>query len=269
MQGMDNRNVNIRVISWWSILFLWLLPSGVHAENPALQRAVSAYESFEYQEALRYLEQALPVETSTVEEKAKVHLYLGLVRFTLGDRKAADSEFFEALKLDYEIKLPPDISPKISTRFINIKKIVPPPEKKPDDPGNQTTVTVINPPVISPPVIVKKSLPQKPRKRIWTWIVGGVGVAALAGGGTFGLLASSAKSDFDKAQWAADADKIKSTIESRSLTANVLFGIGGAALVASLILLLVEDSSGASDEATGSKIGVVPGPMGLGVGFSF
>ena len=218
------------------VLLLVLLgaPGAARAKNPYINQAIQSYENFEYEDSLRILNQASGVPDSTKEELAKVHLYMGLVRFTLGDPVQADKDFKKAVELDYNIKPPPDTSPKIVSEFQRVKKTVPPPEVK--DPGGG----------IKPPggngIVITKPMPVPPRKRVWTWVVLGVGAGALVGGGVFGYLASSAKADFDKEIWGDDANELKNTAESRSLIANILFGVGGAGMAAALILFFTEGS---------------------------
>jgi len=104
-----------------------LMASGVaRAENPYLKQAIQSYENFEYEEALRILQQAVAVPDSTKEELAKVHLYMGLVRFTLGDPAQAEKDFKKAIGLNYKIKPPADTSPKIVSEFQRVKKTIPP-----------------------------------------------------------------------------------------------------------------------------------------------
>ena len=90
-----------------------LLTSGdARAKNPYLKQAIQSYENFEYEDALRILQQAIEVPDSTKKELAKVYLYMGLVRFTLGDPAQAEKDFKKAVGLNYKIKPPADTSPK-------------------------------------------------------------------------------------------------------------------------------------------------------------
>jgi hypothetical protein len=86
---------------------------------------------------------------------------------------------------------------------------------------------------------------------------------ALIGGGTFGYLASQAKSDFDKEPWADKANSLKTTAESRALTANILFGIGGAALAGAIVLFFVEGGGGGADDDSPASASVGLSPFGF------
>jgi hypothetical protein len=239
------------------ILFLLLLAPGARAENPFLSKAIQAYENFEYQIALDHLKQAASHPESDKAEKARVHIYLGLVRFTLGDKEAAEQEFEAALKLDFQAALPPDTSPKIVSCFEQVKQAVSPPEPvKPPGPDKPP------PPPPPPPA-------PRPGKRLWTWVAAGVGAAALIGGGTFGYLASEAKSDFDREPWADKAAELKDTVESRSLTANILYGAGGAVMVAALVLFFTEPGLGSSRDASADAFEFSISPLGAEASFRF
>lgn len=224
-----------------AILAGWLIaPGPARAGNPRLEQAIQSYENFEYEEALRALQEAVEVPDTGKEELARVYLYMGLVRFTLGDAAQAEKDFKKAVNLNYKIKPPADTSPKIISEFQRIKKTVPPPElKKPPGGGG---ITIIKP------------LPPPPRKRVWTWVVLGVGAGALVGGGVFGYLASSAKAEFDKEQWGDTANDLKNTAESRALIANILFGVGGAGMAAALILFFTEGSDQPAHKPAGLTI---------------
>ena len=63
------------------------------AENPFLPQAVNAYENFEFEKALRLLQLADKHAGSTRADRAQVYLYLGLTRYTLGDKPQAEREF--------------------------------------------------------------------------------------------------------------------------------------------------------------------------------
>ena len=252
---------------WRATLVLCVLPwlllraDPALAGNPKLAESISAYENFEYEDALRGLTQALRHKGSTQEELARIHLYTGLVQFTLGNQAAAEKAFTQALKLRYDIELPPDTSPKISTAFAAVKKTVPGP-KKPEppptdpkpDPLAQKPDPKPKPPIVPPP-------PPAPGGRLWTWVAAGVGGAALVGAGVFGGLALSAKADFDDEQWAGQAAELRDSVETNALAANILFGLGGAALTAALVLFFVED--GGDDSSRATSLTIEPGPLSV------
>lgn len=210
---------------------LLLTPNKASAAGSYLDQAKTAYENFEFEQALSFLSKASADEHSTDRNyMASVHMYFGLVRFTLGQREQAEKEFTEALRLDYSIYPPDDTSPKILSVFRQIKSTISPPVHKNEHPPHGVEVGTGVPPAV-----------DKSGGRVWTWVLTGVGGAALATAGVFAGLASKSKGEFDDAQWASDASGKRDEVEQRALTANVLFGVGGAAMVGALILFFVED----------------------------
>ena len=104
---------------------LLVLPSKSSAAGSYLDQAKTAYENFEFQQALELLSKASRAKNSSDKTyMASVHLYTGLVRFTLGQREQAEKEFAEALRLDYSSYPPDDTSPKILSVFRKIKSSI-------------------------------------------------------------------------------------------------------------------------------------------------
>ena len=258
MNESTYRWVRAGLLAALAVLVL-MAPGEARAENPYLKKAIQSYENFEYEEALRILQQAVEVPDSNKEEQAQVYLYMGLVRFTLGDPAQAEQDFKTALGLNYEIKPPTDTSPKIVSEFQRVKKTVPPPDVT--DPGGGGGPD-------GGGIVIVKPVPTPPRKRVWTWVVLGVGAGALVGGGVFGYLASSAKADFDNQEWADKADELKNTAESRALLANILFGVGGAGMAAALILFFTEGADQPAATET-SGLSVTPTLMGFEATYRF
>ncbi|MBN2494552.1 MAG: hypothetical protein JXR96_08185 [Deltaproteobacteria bacterium] len=256
--------MKLRDILMLAALVSALLPSAAQATDPQLARGIAEYEDFEYEAALASLQKAAAAEGLDDAERAKVHLYLGLVRYSLGDQEAARQDFERAIRLDYAIFPPPDTSPKIVKDFNAVKAGIPPPgpiakpEPKPKpkpEPGLKPEPGTLR--------------AEAPRGRLWTWIAAGVGAAAMIGAGTCGFLASEAKKDFDAAEWADDANALKSKVETRALAANVLYGVGGAALAAAVVLFFVEGGSSAPADDAGGDLQIVPAPGGLGAVYRF
>jgi tetratricopeptide (TPR) repeat protein len=220
-------------------LLLALLPGAARAQGTAeLRQGIEAYENFEYPEAQKLLEQAAGRTDLPRADQARARLYLGLVAFTLGDRVRAEAAFKAALEIDRELQLPADTSPKIAEVFEALRAKLPRQVVRPEpDPGPGPGVGGEAPP------------PPGPRERVWTWVLAGLGGAALAAGGTCGYLAYASEQDSQKAVWASDAASHHDKAETRALAANVLYGLGGAALVGALILFFVEVPGDGPDSA--------------------
>ncbi len=90
--------------------------------------------------------------------------------------------------------------------------------------------------------------PEEPRKRVWTWVAGGVGVASgIAAAVTGGIASSRAKTlesnctgdDCPPAQW----DTLDST-RTLATTTNVLIGVAAAGVAAGVALFFIEPRLG-------------------------
>jgi hypothetical protein len=83
--------------------------------------------------------------------------------------------------------------------------------------------------------------PPASRRRMWGWVAGGIGIAALAGGTIVGLQARSALDAEKKAAVAgnyADFTRNRSDVKSKSRVADALFAGGALGLGAGLYLYL-------------------------------
>jgi TolB-like protein len=69
------------------------------------------------------------------------------------------------------------------------------------------------------------------RRRIAAWAFGGAGLACVAGGATFGLLAQQAYDDQKAATDPVKYDEYKALADDRALYADVLYGLGAAGIV--------------------------------------
>jgi hypothetical protein len=98
----------------------------------------------------------------------------------------------------------------------------------------------------------------------WAWVLGGVGVAAVATGATFGLLASSswskAKGSCQDPPYECTPDAVSQADDAstRATVATVAFVVGGAALGTSLVLFLTS-----SDDRSSAEVAVSPSSVTL------
>jgi hypothetical protein len=101
-------------------------------------------------------------------------------------------------------------------------------------------------------------------ERTLAWVLGGVGVAAVATGATFGLLASSswskAKDSCQDPPYECTPDAVSQAgdASSRATVATVAFLVGGAALGTSLVLFLTS-----SDEPASAELALSPSSVTL------
>jgi hypothetical protein len=106
------------------------------------------------------------------------------------------------------------------------------------------------------------------------WVFGGIGVAALAGGGVFYLMRQSTISDLeaacgpDKTQCPEDKRSTYDKGKTYTTVGNILLGVGVVG-VATAVVILVASPSGSSDKKASNKpsvaLGGGPGDVGLGL----
>jgi tetratricopeptide (TPR) repeat protein len=88
-------------------------------------------------------------------------------------------------------------------------------------------------------------------ERVWTWVALGVGAAAGITGGVLGGVALSTKNEVDAEcvdqhcppTRESDGDKVRTL----ALTADVLYGVAGAAVITGIVLFFVEPGLGQED----------------------
>jgi tetratricopeptide (TPR) repeat protein len=110
---------------------------------------------------------------------------------------------------------------------------------------------------------------------VLTYVMLGAGVVGVAAGGAFGALTVSDVNSFLEAEVRGDAKKHRDNAESHQMMANIAFGIGGAALVTGVILLIAEASAGSSGDggsaaaggAGDASIAPVITPNGMGAAY--
>ena len=116
------------------------------------------------------------------------------------------------------------------------------------------------------------------RKRLWTWVVAGTAVAALGVAIGLGASASADYSEFEDLLASGQRDEtrreeLESSIQSKSMGANVMFGVAGGLAVTSVVLFFLEGRAPTRRRATrstGPRVQVMIGPVtGLGLRLPF
>jgi hypothetical protein len=99
--------------------------------------------------------------------------------------------------------------------------------------------------------------------RYWLgWSVLGVGVATLGGATAFGIISNGAESDARNAGTQVEAWQHRDKAEKNALVANILFGVGGAAVITSVVLLYLEYRQERSERKRALDLAVIPTPGG-------
>ncbi len=227
-------------------------PAPRASPQAVLQDAVTLFQNFEDQQAAVAL-RALLRRSPPKSVAARAHIYLALIALNASDADAAQAEFEKAVRTDVLIDLPAGQSPKAQILFAEARRQVaaaplPTPEEAPVR-GRGTEVPAAA--VAAPEEVASSHVPA--------YVVGGIGVAALAVGGVFGFLqqqaGNNARSDATLAASLNDGQPYAQD----GIVADVLFGVGGAALVTAIILYATEGSTKAP------PVAVSAGPGGFAV----
>ena len=97
---------------------------------------------------------------------------------------------------------------------------------------------------------------SKKKPNVLPWVLIGSGAAIAATGGVFGIMALGKQSDFDAAQSASEKADLRSSGKTFALIADVGVGVGLAAGVVGVVLLLT--SGGESDAGASKAQAVLP-----------
>ncbi len=206
----------------WGVLGLALAQVALGAARPPLlDKAIDQLKHLDEAQALLTLEKARAWPGNTPEHLAEIYLYTGLAHAGLSHHDEAVDAFVSSLRLNPTQTLPADSSPRISEWWAQAQqralRTPAPPLPNPPAPWRPTPDAA--------PVEAQRSLRWAP------WVLAGAGVAAVAVGAALGVSARS-----QEAAWRAEpavgrARALRETAASSALAANVLFGVGGAAVV--------------------------------------
>jgi tetratricopeptide (TPR) repeat protein len=225
--------------------------------NPQLAKGKRLLERAEDDKALKAFKRALKWRKNRRSDKVTIHLYLGITYFNLIRKKQARVSFRRALKLNPKAQLPVDVSPKIQELWSEVSAELKPPKPTPDpgrgagqggegdpegqggegDPEGQGDEN--RPPPVSPSTSMGEM--RSSGKSFWpAWTLLGVGLAAGGTGVALGLLAKDRAADANDLHVPHDEAQARhDSASNMALTANILFGVAGAAAIASGILFYV------------------------------
>lgn len=222
--------------------------------------ATALFNDMDYDNALPLFEQAERHPAATKDEKTTVKVYRSFILIMHDEEILARDIITEIYKIDPDFTLPTSVSPKFREVFEDVKKDLKPTqhtkEAEPAVSGGQPTEQKLT-----------GTVPEKPNVfvRFWpSWTCFAIGVGLLIPGIVIGVDANSGRDTLKNAPKDAagripsmtyeDAKAIQSDAERNSLTANILFGAGGAALVTGVVMFLVYD--GAKDITTKTSVSV-------------
>ncbi len=215
------------------------------AAGSELDRGIQLFADFEDAKAEAVLSAYLKTSPSPAQA-ARTHLYLGLISFNALDSEKARREFAEAIRITPAIELPYGVSPKARLLFEQVQRETMEQEARTRVPAGRLRLETAS-----------AQAPPPPPSRAPAYIVGAIGLAAIAGGGIVGAIAASDLSTGQNPKTpvqTAQTDVTRAGTEG--LTADLLFGAGGAVVLTSIILWIVETPGNAP------SVGVSPTPQG-------
>jgi len=116
----------------------------------------------------------------------------------------------------------------------------------------------------------EKEEPAEAPRRLWTWVSLGVAGAAGIAGGVIGGVALSSKNDiednycFDNHCLENQRDE-RDRVENLALTADILYGVAGAAAAAAIVLFFVEPGLGEEEEPVAAVPIITEDTAGLAI----
>jgi hypothetical protein len=110
------------------------------ADNPDLKKALQAYDSLDYDQALSLLDKVVGSPDLSANDKITAALYDGIVAYDLGKQDQAHDSLLKAARASPTVVLPDDAPPKLQDFFAKVKAEAaaspapaPPPQAKPAD----------------------------------------------------------------------------------------------------------------------------------------
>ncbi len=208
------------------------------ARNRYLSKGIKLIDQAEDEQAIATLRRALRWKGNTPVDLTKIHLYLGIAHFNLLQKDTASKHFKSAIKLNPKVQAPDDVSPLIETFLEDIKREA---RETGSSTSSQRDVAVYNPrvdPNRPVPEVVTVSQNEEPESRYWPgWACLGVAVAAGGTGITLGVLSGNHADDAkDPSRSYNDQMLSHEDATDFALVANILYGVAGAAAIASGIL---------------------------------
>jgi hypothetical protein len=241
-------------------------PAKLEPEEAAIEKAHVKMKSLDFEAALPLLKKALASPKIVGRTRANALIDLAIAQINLGDTEEARKDFAAAFDADPSVTLPRSASPKIVEMFneASVRVRPPPPETRPEakpepkpepkpevakpSPGPElipetgtASATAAAKPAETKPVPVEAEAEASgggKNAAAWALIASGV-VVAGGGGGCLGY--SWSKQGAYKAGTLSPADA--RTANTLATVGVVLAGVGGAALVAGVVVALIPKGS--------------------------
>ncbi len=211
-------------------------------DETRLERAIQLFNEFRDEEATVALRELLRhAPRATVAGKA--HLYLGLIAFNTLDMDAAHRELEQAILLYPALELPANSSPKARIEFGEIQR------RLANRGQGGASVLVLpgaqgEPPAHAAPeaAVSASEAEERPGRPVPAsfWWLGGSAVVAGVAGTIFGVVASPGDATTTAGGYTLHpvSYAVWQTSQNEGLTADILWGVGGALLVSAVIVVL-------------------------------
>jgi hypothetical protein len=224
---------SIRAVLAIGLTLLLATGSGVQ-EDADFRSAVKLLDDFQDQAAQKAF-WAILARTPPRPLAARCHFLLGRIAVNQLDAETAEAEFLQALRLDPFLEPGSQLSPKGRTVFERAReRYTQAPLASPGD--SKPTAAV-------PAAAVSEPAATESRSRLPAYLTGAGGAAVLATAGVLGWLSQQSVSSASAESSGSVALGDLSSARGQALAANVLYGVGGAALVTAVILFFVEGPS--------------------------
>jgi hypothetical protein len=203
----------------------------------------------------------------------RCHLYLGIIALNTLNAVEARAEFQKAISIDPTAELPVSASPKARLVYGEAQKELAQSSQLPTPTGEPAPSSVLVVPTepkepapdAALPTAAEVSAPlePKPASHLPAYVVGGVGVAALAGGIIFGVEANSTASQAQSSTSAIGLEAKGVQVGTYGLIADVCYGVSLAAGVTAVVLFFTEKPGKAEDVAAPTpSASLIPVPGG-------
>lgn len=215
-------------------------PAGARG-NPHFKRGVKLLDQAEDEQALEAFQQALKWPgTRSRRNRARIHIYIGITQLNLTNEEEAKKHFGVAFRLDPQARLPDGLSPKIQQVAAEVRARQ---VSAPAPPVAPPTAAPVTSPVT--PVVTRRAGGSSPWTYWPAWTVLGAAVGAGGAGLALGLISRKRAEELNEPGLAglgiptSEAQSRHDTASKMALTANILFGVAGAAAITAGVLFYV------------------------------
>ncbi len=220
--------------------FISLLATAPPGSNPHLAQAKQLLESYQEDQALKVLEQAIRWAHNSPHDLAEAHLLTGLAWAAKANEQNAIESFRQARILEPALKLAGDHSPRVRLWF---DRAAAADALTPRELPTSTTTPVLERPIDAPSLAQEVKVPSgSGRTAILRWggTAGAVlGAASLVAGVTQGLQAAAhQKRSLQQTEVTLAYSEHQQAVTSAT-RANILYAIGGGLAIAATAAIVL------------------------------